>query len=163
MRTFNTSSLASRAAARPATVACKAFSATQARKCAQSLLLATAAAGVLTLAPADRAEAISGGKESVGIFKPLDDQDLSGEFATQSAGVPLDAQFDLQLRHYHSWCFCAFRLCMQQRTSMMQRSARGRTKWWPHDSVKITCRSHACRQGLAEAQLCQSVAAARPL
>lgn len=42
-------------------------------------MLATAAAGALTLSPADPAFAISGGRESVGIFKPLDDEDLSGE------------------------------------------------------------------------------------
>jgi hypothetical protein len=37
--------------------------------------LATFAAVALTVGPAD---AISGGKQSVGIFKPLDDADLSG-------------------------------------------------------------------------------------
>jgi hypothetical protein len=48
------------------------------RKTAQCLLLSTAAASALLLAPIDSAEAISGGKESLGIFKPLDDEDLSG-------------------------------------------------------------------------------------
>lgn len=45
---------------------------------AQGALLSTAAASALLVSSVDPAVAISGGKESVGIFKPLDDGDLSG-------------------------------------------------------------------------------------
>ena len=47
-------------------------------------MLSTAVTGSLLFAPVHPADAISGGRESVGIFKPLDDGDLSGAQAPAS-------------------------------------------------------------------------------
>eukprot|EP00892_Ulva_mutabilis_P012624 jgi/Ulvmu1/9734/UM055_0074.1 len=50
-----------------------------ARKIILGASIATMTAAAILLASPVPADAISGGKESVGIFKPLDDQDLSGK------------------------------------------------------------------------------------
>jgi hypothetical protein len=54
-------------------------------RASQCCVLSVAAAGFLLL-DTPTAQAISGGKESVGIFVPLDDADLSGMISKLDAG-----------------------------------------------------------------------------